>query len=78
MKYKSMTLGNEDQPNFTVVEGRLSFRDFNKAVKKDRDFEGLKFDKEFIEYRWGRKTKTGIKWSDVNDMKAVLWTVGCW
>lgn len=54
-------------------------RTFNAAVKR----EGWQGDDYTLEsgmcsYMWLRKTKKGYKKSDINDLKAELFTVGEW
>jgi hypothetical protein len=78
MKKKIYHFGLGDQIDFTVVEGRLTPKEFNSILKADKDQSELRFDKEFIEYRFGIITKKGIKWARINNLKAKIYTVGCW
>ncbi|MGL4335385.1 MAG: hypothetical protein ACRCST_00720 [Turicibacter sp.] len=77
---KTKTLGTEGQPDLTVLKGRHPAKVFNKAFKAEgwSNVGSWQKDDGMFGYGWFRKTKKGLKKSDINDLKAELYTYGEW
>jgi hypothetical protein len=76
-KLKTKTLGTKDEPLITILKGRHTKKVFDQAVKNE-GWVTDPWDMDLFSYQWLRKTKNGFSKSDVNDLKAELYTVGEW
>lgn len=68
---------DKDNPAFSLVPGRVTAKEFNKAHAAE-GWDGDPVSKESLKFEWYRFTKTKAKQSNVNDLKAVLCTVMEW
>lgn len=77
MKVKrTRTYGTDrDNPSFSLVEGRLTEKQFARAFKAEGWSDGESCE---IEYKWLKRVNRKWAESDMKDLKAKIYTVTYW
>lgn len=78
-KLQTTTLGPESGPIYSVLEGHVSLKDFNKAFKAE-GWDNGGWNSDLVEKEYWRKSPKGRRWtrSTKDDKKAIPVTVGYW